>query len=74
MTDNASDFTMKRMAQAVLRHCSPTEQQLIAQVVCDEPLRMTLMLNSAEGQRFTDVEIAAFILQCARRIKAGPIA
>lgn len=65
---------LKHIARCVTAHCERDEAHLIAQMMTKHPARMVAMLATRGGTRFTDSQFAAFCLQCAKRVKAGPTA
>lgn len=68
------DELLEHMARAVHEHCVLDEELLIAEALLTQPERMLAMINGALQRRFTDAEFAAFMLQNAKRIQAGPAA
>lgn len=63
---------LQHMARCVTAHCERDEALLIARMMTKHPARMVAQLATRGGERFTDSQFAAFCLQCAKRVQAGP--
>lgn len=65
---------LRLMAAAVRRHLSIADRQLILDAANAEPERFATLISSRAGARLTERDFAAFVLSCAKRVRAGGIA
>jgi hypothetical protein len=61
----------QHMARAIRAHLEMDEQLLIGKMMMEQPARMIAMMGTRGGERFTDADFAAFMLNCAKRVNVG---
>lgn len=60
------------MAECTRAFLSRDEAMEVALVAFRQPERFAAYLSTRGGEHMTPADFAAFVLQCARRIAAGP--
>ena len=65
------DDEVKRMAAALRQYLSLADRQFIVDVDASDGERLFALVSTRAGNSMTGRDFAAFLLSCAKRVRAG---